>query len=439
MTTQRARAEPQLRFNALMGLVFDSAGLCESFERQEGKKAPGIDGVRKKDYQEGVEIRLADLSGRLRRLSYRPKPVRRVFIPKGDGRYRPLGIACFEDKIVQDRLSVILQAIWEPEFRGCSYGFRPGRNAHDALRRSAQIITSEHTQWIVEADIKGFFDALCHEHMGRFLAHRIADPCFLRIVQRFLKVGVMEDGMFSASEEGAPQGGCASPALANIYLHYVLDLWFEKRFVKSCRGKAYLVRYCDDFIACFEYEEDAKRFVPTLVERLAAFKLEIEPSKTAVLRFGGNARWSYHKDGHRRPATFSFLGFTHFVTRSRRGYFLVGRKTEGKRFRKKLKLLNQRLRALRVEGGKAMMDYLTCHLRGHLQYYGVSGNLRSVRRYAYQGCRLLWKWLNRRSQRRSITWWRFLQVFPPRLPPVHVVHDLYPSPLWMPQTGSRMV
>lgn len=239
---------------------------------------------------------------------------------------------------MQDRLSRILQAIWEPEFCDCSYGFRPGRSAHDALGRVAEILTNEGTQWVVEADIKSFFNRVSHKHLLRFLEHRIADPRFVRIVQRFLKAGVMEDGAVSASEEGTPQGGLVSPALANIYLHYVLDLWFEKRFIKSCRGRAYLVRYCDDFIACFQYEEEAKRFLSVLEDRLAAFDLEVEPSKTAALRFGSNAEKACHKEGFCRPKTFNFLGFTHYVSRSRHGRFSVGRRTEGKRFCKKLKL-----------------------------------------------------------------------------------------------------
>jgi group II intron reverse transcriptase/maturase len=362
-----------------------------------------------------------------------------VYIPKGDGRYRPLGIPSFEDRIVQDRLSLILQAIWEPEFCECSYGFRPGRSAHDALRRIAEIMTKENTQWVVEADVKGFFDHVSHDHLMRFLEHRIADPRFLRILRRFLKAGVMEDGVVRASEEGTPQGGLVSPALANIYLHYVLDLWFEKRFGKSCRGKAYLVRFADDFIACFEDEEDARRFLPELTERLAAFDLEVEPRKTSVLRFGSDAERECWRDGLRRPATFSFLGFTHFVSRSRRGHFVVGRKTEGKRFCKKLKLLSQRLRALRVEGGKAMMAHVESHLRGHIQYYGVSGNTRSLRNYFFRACRLLCKWLNRRSQRRSITWARFWPIISGRMPYPRIVHNLYPHPQWKTQTGSRMV
>ena len=209
--THKAREEPRLRFNALMGLLFDREGLRESFERQDGRKAPGVDGMRKEQYGEGLDERLEELSARLRRLGYRPKPVRRVYIAKGDGRYRPLGVPSFEDRLVQDRLSGILQAIWEPEFCDSSFGFRPGRSAHDALRRVAEVITNEGTQWVVEADIKGFFDHVSHSHLVKFLEHRIADPKLLRVVQRYLKAGVMEDGVFTASEEGTPQGGLVTP------------------------------------------------------------------------------------------------------------------------------------------------------------------------------------------------------------------------------------
>lgn len=438
--TDKARAEPQLRFNALMGLLFDPEGLHASFERQNGKKVPGVDGIRKADYAEGLDGRLADLSGRLRCLGYRPQPVRRAYIPKGNGRRRPLGIPCFEDRVVQDRLSLILQAIWEPEFQDCSYGFRPRRGAHDALRRVAEIVTNERTQWLVEVDIKGFFDHVSHLHLLRFLEHRIADPKFLRILRRFLKAGVMEDGVVSAVHEGTPQGGLVSPVLANIYLHYVLDLWFERRFKKSCRGKASLVRYCDDFIACFQHEDEAHRFRQELTERLAAFDLEVEPSKTAVLRFGTLARRDCHLDGQRRPRTFSFLGLTHYVSRSRRGRFVVGRKTERRRFNGKLRQLNERLRRLRMAGGRAMMVYVRRHLEGHIRYYGVSGNYRALSRYVEAASRLLHKWLNRRSQRRSIPWSRFRSILQDRvLPRIRIVHNLYPMPIGMTQTGSRMV
>jgi len=438
--TEKARAEPQLRLNALMGLLYEPQGLYASFERQNGKKAPGVDGMRKADYEQGLECRLAELSGSLRQMSYRPQPVRRVYIPKGNGRRRPLGIPCFEVRIVQDRLSLILQAIWEPEFLDCSYGFRPGRSAHDGLRRVAKVITNEGTQWVVEADIKGFFDHVSHEHLLRFLEHRIADPNFLRILRRFLKAGVIKDGVVSVVHEGTPQGGLVSPVLANIYLHYVLDVWLERRFKNACRGKAYLVRYCDDFVAYFQHEDAAHRFREALTERLADFDLEVEPSKTAILRFGTGAARSCQLDGLRRPQTFSFPGLTHYVSRSRSGRFVVGRKTERKRFNGKLKQLNERLRRLRMFGGKAMMDYVRRHLEGHIRYYGVSGNYRAWNRYVKAASRLLFKWLNRRSQRRSIPWEGFRKVLKDRiLPRVRIVHNLYPRPIGMTQTGSPMV
>lgn len=436
--TLMAREEPQRRFNALMGIMFDPEGLRESFGRQDGSKAPGVDGVRKEDYAEGVKGRLEDLSARIRRMGYVPQPVRRVYIPKGDGRFRPLGVPSFEDRLVQDRLSRILQAIWEPEFCDCSYGFRPGRSAHDALRRVAEVITNGRTQWVVEADIKGFFDHLSHSHLLRFLEHRIDDANLLRIVWRFLKAGVMEEGEFAASDEGAPQGGLVSPVLSNIYLHYVLDLWFEKRFARGCAGNASLIRYADDYVACFEHEADARSFLSAMTERLAQFDLEIEPSKTVLLRFGSQALALPVSDPS-APRTFSFLGITHFVGRSRRGRFVVGRKTEGKRMRKQLKHLSERLRELRAQGGAAMTAFLQRHLRGHIQYYGVSGNSRSVVGYIYFATELLFKWLNRRSQRRSCTWKGFVKAIRPLLPKSRIVHDLYPIPWWKTQTGSRMV
>jgi len=438
--TQRARAEPRTRFNALMGLLFDPEGLHASFARQKGNKAPGVDGIRKVDYAQGLEARILELSSRLRRLGYRPQPARRVYIPKSGSGWRPLGVPCFEDRLVQDRLSQILQAIWEPEFRDCSYGFRPQRSAHDALRRLAEVITNERTQWVVEADIKGFFDHVSHRHLTRFLEHRIADPCLLRVIQRFLKAGVMEDGAVTASAEGTPQGGLVSPVLANIYLHYVLDIWFEKRFARRCCGKAFLVRYCDDFIACFQHEGDARQFLTELRKRLANFELEVEPSKTGLIRFGSAAPWHCRKEGLRRPKTFNFLGFTHYVHRSRRGYFVVGRRTERKRFQRKLQELNERLRALRVHGGTAMLCYFRQHMQGHIRYYGVSGNYRQLAAYAYFASRLLYKWLNRRSQRRSTTWARFRTTLHGRwLPPLRIYHNLYPIPLWKTRAGSRMV
>lgn len=435
--TQLARSNPQLRCTALMGLLTEPQGLHASFHRQDGRKAVGADGVRKGDYEQGLDERIAALSATLRRGGYRPTPVRRVHIPKGDGRTRPLGIPSFEDRLVQDQLSWILQAIWEPTFCECSYGFRPGRSAHDALKRVGEIVKWEGTQWVVEADIKGFFDNVDHEHLMRFLAHRIADPNLMRIVRRFLKAGHLEDGQLHASERGTPQGGLVSPVLANIYLHYVLDLWFEKRYARGCAGQARLVRYADDFIACFETEDDARRFLPALTERLASFSLELAAEKTRLVRFG-----TYSRQAPRTPdvaRTFYFLGFTHYMARSLRGGVRVGRRTERKRFSRKLTALNERLGRLRVDGGREMQRYLWQHLTGHIQYYGVSGNAPRLHRYIEQAQQLLFKWLNRRSQRRSLTWEEYRARVGCQMPRARIVHNLYTSPRWMPRTGSRMV
>ena len=282
--TQWAQQEPQPRYNALMGMLTDPQGLRESFDKQPGNKAAGADGVRKADYAANVNSKLELLSGKLRSLSWRPSPARRVYIPKANGKVRPLGIPSFEDRIVQDRLAGILQAIWEPQFRDCSYGFRPQRNAHQALKRLGEIITNERTQWLVEADIKGFFDNVSHEWLMKFLAHRINDPVLLRVIRRLLKAGVLEDGQYQASEAGTPQGGLVSPVLANIYLHYVLDVWFEKRFARHCRGRARLVRYADDFVGCFTHEEDAQRFRQELIHGLVLIFLTEPALRRAVLK-----------------------------------------------------------------------------------------------------------------------------------------------------------
>jgi RNA-directed DNA polymerase len=427
--TQWAQSAPQPSYNALMGLLCNREGLTESFDRQAGNKAVGVDGVSKADYAQGLTERIDALSGQLRSLSWHPQPARRVYIPKANGATRPLGIPSFEDRIVQHRLAGILQAIWEPEFRDCSYGFRPGRNAHQALKRLGEIITYKGTQWLVEADIKGFFDNVSHDWLLRFLAHRIKDPVLLRVIRRCLKAGVLEQGTLHASDTGTPQGGLVSPVLANIYLHYVLDLWFEKRYARHCRGRAYLVRYADDFVAFFSHEEYAKHFQHALNERLSEFALAVEPSKTRLLCFGTHARTLCARAGAKRPPSFDFLGFTHFAGISRSNRFMVGRKTQSSRIARKLKEVREKLAALRQRGGRAMMDYTQRHLQGHLAYYSVSGNTRSLRRYVYCVSRVLFKWLNRRSQRRSINWVRFNKVLKVWLPKVRIQHNLYPKPL----------
>lgn len=422
--TQWAAEQPQKRYTALMGMLSDVRGLAESFDRQPGEKAVGVDGVSKADYERELQSNLADLSARLRRMGYRPKPARRVYIPKSNGGQRPLGIPSFEDRIVQDRLSRILQGIWEPQFQDCSYGFRPGHSAHQALSRLKQIIVLERTQWLCEVDIRNFFGSVSHEHLMRFVTHRIGDANLLRLIQRYLKAGVLEDGAFCASEQGTPQGNLLSPVLSNIYLHYVLDVWFERRFARQCRGKAYLVRFADDFVGCFELEEDARAFECALTERLKVFELEVEPTKTALIRFGDQAFKQCGREGLKRPTTFDFLGFTHYLRELRGGRVRLSRKTQGKRMRQKLKALSGRLKSMRTQGQRALQQYVLRHLRGHLQYYGVSGNWRSLQEYLYQVRRLLYKWLNRRSQRRSFKWVDYDRWVKQWFPRARIVHAL---------------
>lgn len=430
--TQGVREHPQKQYTALMGMLSDPVELWTCFEAQPGNRARGIDGISKADYEENLLTRLQELSAKLRSLSYRPKPSRRVYIPKSNGKQRPLGIPSFEDRLVQMQMSKLLQAIWEPEFREFSYGFRPRRNAHQALARLAEIITNERTQGVVEADIKGFFDHVNHDWLIKCLEQRIKDPVFLRLIKRFLKAGVMEDGVEWRTEQGTPQGGLVSPVLANIYLHYVLDLWFEKRFAKSSQGRAKLVRYADDYVACFSREEDARRFLADMQERLAQFGLEVEPSKTRLIRFGSQAAKRCGQDGRKRPETFNFLGFTHFVSQSRRGRFKVGRATQRERMTQKLNEVSRKLAKLRTAGGKVMMDYARRHVEGHLAYYAVSGNARQIGNYVRQVEYRLFKWLNRRSHKRSCCWKKFQGVLKAWRPSLRIRHNLYPPrPLWM--------
>jgi group II intron reverse transcriptase/maturase len=429
--TQWVRTNPQKQYTALMGLLSNPFELMACFDEQPRNKAKGIDGVSKADYEIGLEVRIKALSASLRSLGYKPKPSRRVYIPKSNGKVRPLGIPSFEDRIVQAQMSKILQAIWEPEFRNCSYGYRPYRNAHQTLARLGEIITNQNTQWVVEADISGFFDNVNHDWMIKFLEFRIKDPIFLRIAKRFLKAGFVEDGAQIYKETGTPQGSLVSPTLSNIFLHYVLDVWFEKKFAKTCQGNALLVRYADDYVACFNREEEAKRFMTEMQQRLNKFNLEVEPSKTALIRFGSQATKECSKEGHKKPATFNFLGFTHYVGKSRKGRFVVGRRTQRERITKSLKDVGQRLAKLRIKGGKTMMQYVKRHLVGYLAYFAVSGNFRQIRNYVYLVNRMLFKYLNRRSQKRSCNWEKFIQIMKIWIPPLRIQHNLYPKPLWM--------
>jgi group II intron reverse transcriptase/maturase len=401
--------------------------LRECYGEIEGGKAAGIDRVTKEGYGANLESNLEELVSRLHQMRYRPQPVRRVYIPKaGSTKQRPLGIPSLEDKLVQKAMVRIMEAIYEEDFIEDSYGFRPKRSCHEALRALREAVEEEGTNYVVEADIKGFFDNVKHEWMMRFLEQRIGDKRVLRMVVRFLRSGVMEEGKLQASEEGTPQGGSISPLLANIYLHYALDEWFEKDYRKRRKGKARLIRYADDFVVCFQNKEDAMRFLGELKERLEKFGLEIEPTKTKVVEFGKWAERNARARGE-RPGTFDFLGFTHYCSRTRDGKrFRMKRVTAKKKYRAKLAEMKEWIKRKRSTPLRELIREVGRKLTGHYQYYGVTDNYRGIRRYREDVERMLFKWLNRRSQRRSYTWEaykRMLESFP--LPEPRIKVSMY--------------
>lgn len=407
---ERAAKDRRCRFTSLYHHVYDIDHLRACYREMKGDKAPGIDGVTKETYGENLEENLQKLSGRLAQMGYRPKPVKRVYIRKeGSGRKRPLGIPCFEDKLVQRALVKVLEQIYEADFLPCSYGYRPGRKQHDAIDQLARTIQQQKVSYVTEADIEGFFDHVKHEWMKKFLKHRIADQRVLRMIQRFLKAGVMEDGLIEASEEGTPQGGVLSALLSNIYLHYALDLWVERRYRRSCKGEIYYYRYADDFVSCFQYLGEAERFLRELERRLASFGLKLQRSKSGLVRFGRFANDA--RPGGGKAGTFDFLGFTFYCGQTRQGSFKVKRRTSRKKLRNKLKAYNQWLRKRRNGVTTArLLEKSKQILQGHLQYYAITDNGASCEAFKNQMQRRLYKWLNRRSQRRSYTWRQFFDL-----------------------------
>jgi RNA-directed DNA polymerase len=405
---EKARREPKGQFTSLFHLMTVEL-LWECYEQLKGNAATGIDGETKAHYGEHLLENLADLVKRLHQMGYRPLPVKRVYIEKpGSDKKRPLGIPALEDKIVQAGLVKILQAIYEQDFIADSYGFRPGRSCHDALRALSRTIEDSPINYLVEADIRGFFDNVDQSQLMAFLEHRIADKRVLRYIKRFLKAGINEDGEFRASERGTPQGGVISPILANIYLHYSLDLWFTRKYLKTCNGAARLIRYADDFVVCFQLEADAKRFRQEMESRLNQFGLEIAPEKTRSIAFGKGSHQRAKAQGERLE-TFDFLGFTHYCSCSRNGkQFRMKRKTISKRLTVKLKAFKSWLKKNKTLKTAEIMKKTAMKLQGHYGYYGVTDNNRGIRAYFYEVKRILYKWLNRRSNRASYTAEKFL-------------------------------
>ena len=377
--------------------------LRAAHKETDANKARGWDNVSKDDYAVNLEANLESLVDRMKRGSYQPEPSRRTYIPKeGSEKGRPLGISCYEDKLVENVIADILVMIYEPKFLNSSFGFRPGRNCHGAIREIIEMAQYRKVNYVVEADIKGFFDNVDHTWLIKFLEHDIADRRFIEIIQKFLDAGIMEDGKWLDKEKGVPQGNGASPVLANVYLHYVLDLWFEIKVKRACKGDAYLIRYCDDFVCCFQNKWEAEKFYSDLIERFAKFGLEVAPDKTKILEFGRFAKKNREARGDGKPETFDFLGFTFYCgSDSEKKFYRCRVKSSKKRMRRKLRDMKDWIKRNRSLKVGALIDKLNLKLRGYYQYYAVTDNLPEVKNYLNAVKWLLYKWLNRRSQRSS--------------------------------------
>lgn len=420
-----ARERKKEQFTALLHHVTLDL-LRESFEALKKNAAPGVDGVTWREYETGLEDRLADLHGRVHRGAYRALPSRRVYIPKADGSQRPLGIAALEDKIVQQSVVTVLNEIYETDFRGFSYGFRPGRNPHQALDALNAGLQKKRVNWVLDADIKGFFDHVSHEWLIKFVRHRVADDRMLRLIQKWLKAGVSEHGEWSETKVGTPQGAVASPLLANVYLHYVFDLWVEVWREKLAQGDMIVVRYADDLVVGFQHRAEAERFLRDFRERLAKFGLEIHPEKTRLIEFGRFAASDRRRRSEGKPETFTFLGFTHFCGVNSKGHFVVWRHTSVKRMRAKLRVIKQELSRMMHEPVERVGAWLTRVVDGYYRYHAVPGNLSVLSRFRERLCRYWRHVLRRRSQRRKPDWDHLRPIFERWIPRPRTLHP-YPD------------
>lgn len=423
-----AVADKKKRFTALLHHIYDPNALRAAYFRLKKEASPGVDGETWEHYGLTLEEHLHDLSERLKRGAYRAKPVRRVFIPKADGRQRPLGVTALEDKIVQRAAAEVLNAIYETDFLGFSYGFRPGRSPHRALDALYSGMKTRKVNWVLDLDIRGFFDAIDHGWLVKFLEHRIADRRVLRLIQKWLNAGVLEDGKRIQMEEGTPQGGSASPLLANIFLHYVFDLWIHAWRRKRAKGDVIVVRFADDIVVGFQGRSEAEQFWKELVERFGKFHLELHPEKTRLVEFGRFAAETRKRRGQGKPETFDFLGFTHICGASRNGQFLVLRQTIRKRLQAKLKTVKFELQRRMHEPIPTVGRWLGSVVGGHVRYYGVPTNTRAIQWFRYQ---VGWLWqraLSRRSQRAYIPWERMQRLIRRWLPPARIHHYLPPLP-----------
>ncbi len=419
---QLSAENPNMVFTSLGHLInYDMLKSCHA--SMDGDKAVGIDGVTKEEYGKNLAENLKGLVERLKSKSYRPKPARRVEIPKDNGKTRPLSIYCYEDKLVQEAVRRILEAVFEPHFYDEMMGFRPNRNCHKALRKLNVMIEKNSTNYILDADIKGFFDNIDHEWAVKFIESRIKDPNIIRLVRRMLKAGIMKDYVYEATELGSGQGSVCSPIIANIYMHYVLIWWFKERIQPALRGYSGIVVYADDFVCCFQYKEEAEAFYERLKHRMGYFGLKLEENKSRLIEFGRYAENNRKRRGKKKPETFTFLGFTHFCSHSARGWFRVKRKTSKKKFAKKCKEIHQLISSIRHWSLKLLTDKLNQILVGYYHYYGITDNFNALKAFKLNVERSLFHWLNRRSQKKSYSWKQFsdmLKEFPLARPRIYV-------------------
>ena len=415
----------EMKFTALLHHLTVEL-LRESFYSLKRKAAPGVDGVTWQEYEHGLEDRLTDLHGRVHRGAYRARPSRRVYIEKTDGRQRPLAVPAIEDKLVQQAVVTILNQIYEEDFLGFSYGFRPGRSQHQALDALSYALLKKKVNYVLDADIRGFFDHLDKRWLIKFVEHRVADPRILRLIQKWLNAGVMEEGKWSETKTGSPQGSVISPLLANIYLHYAFDLWVNVWRRKWAHGEVVVIRYADDIISGFQHQTDADRFLEHFEERLGMFGLELHPDKTRRIEFGRFAEENRRHRGEGKPETFDFLGFTHISGKNRLGRFTVRRKTIRKRMRAKLQEVKQQLRERMHDPVRQTGQWLKSIVQGHFLYYAVPGNLDSLGVFRDRLVGLWWRTLRRRSQQHQISWKRTLALADRWFPQPRVLHP-YPA------------
>jgi group II intron reverse transcriptase/maturase len=416
-----------MQFTALLHHIYDLNRLRAAYLALKRDAAAGVDGETWQHYGEALESHLQDLADRLARGAYRAKAVRRAYIPKTDGRQRALGVTALEDKIVQRATVEVLNAIYETDFLGFSYGFRPGRSPHHALDALYVGLHTKKVNWVLDLDIRGFFDTIDHGWLVKFIEHRIADRRVVRLIQKWLNAGVLEDGKRLQVEEGTPQGGSASPLLANVYLHYVFDLWAQQWRVKQARGEIIVVRFADDIVLGFQDQADAERFWREVSERFAKFGLELHPDKTRLLEFGRFADQTRRRRGQGKPETFNFLGFTHICGKTRKnGRFTVLRQTIRTRLQAKLKEVTAELRRRMHRPIREQGAYVRSVVSGHMRYYGVPRNTPALWTFSFEVSRRWWRTLRRRGQRHPMSWERMRQHIDRWLPPVRIYYP-YPN------------